>query len=51
VDLDVTGQPDPEATRKVLEEVMGMEVGDERKITLDSGKMGDLMRELNRAYL
>lgn len=51
VDADVSGQPDAEATRRVLEEVLGTEVGDLRKVTLECGKVGELMRRLTRAYL
>jgi len=51
VDVDVSGQPDAEATKGVIEEVIGREVGDMRKVTLECGEVGKLMRRLSRAYL
>lgn len=51
VDVDVSGQPDVEATKGVIEEVIGREVGDMRKVTLECGKVWELMRRLSRAYL
>lgn len=51
MDLDVSGQPDPEGTQRVLVEFLEREVTDLRRITLECGKMGELMQRLNRAYL